>query len=1186
MPKIIGKLIAASVFVLTTFVLTACGGGGGGDNEDPPGSCVAGVETGFGGNIEDKPRHKDGGGKGGEGGGSAGAGGGLGKVLGGVISVNRLADGSLIGEKTTDTTDGLVTITVCDTSEPLLVTLKGATGARYYDEGKNTFVDFGPEQELHALVDRFDESIGVSAFTEAAYRYALNKFSGNSAAIAAGKSQLLKTGNVFGLKLDDVREANELVLNEINRVLTTDTRLSSIKSLPTPVDKLSSNSSFPVSSHGIAAAVTGGFVKMAANYLPTAAAPALSATEQLARDLTDGKLDGFALDGSPATLSADLFYDAVRFPVALDTGTRAVSQQFGQGSTFNLGAPIVDAMLVFTTAAKGKVHCADKFDSVALLKDGSVSVRRDVYETSICAGEKFKSSTVDPQFATDVKQIGGSYEAGFLVKNDGSLWSWGEGTCGYLGNGKAHGTVDTPTRIDGLADVTSIAAGSNFAVARDKEGHVYTWGVDRLGQLGMGNAKTDLTLCDLTSRGDIIGVDTGNAYRANLTPKRIETLNNIVSVYASGNTPIVLAVDQAGTVFQWGLSPDAQFSWLEPFPVPGISSVVSVAIAGNVFAVKSDGTVWGWGGNRLGNFGDGSTTSKPEPQQVPGLSDVVQIATDGGIFPVVLRRDGTIRYWGDDAHKTPTALKQVGAPKIRHIVGTTDNVLLYGEDGVIYGINTDSGTLVPLKLQEPATTAHVYTGTGTTTTTTFGGPPYCTYRVTLRDMKMTAVVDQNNNLSASLSTTMIESTVGDCPHLPIPRNTHSFSGVGTVASDGTDSGLHLNPSSSNLPQDTVFFNGRVTADGFLDGTVTVRRTDIPVTYGNFDWTVQSRILPLVDNGNSLSPFSAVVSNADSRMEFFIIDDNNQIQHNWQVLPNSYWSGFYFMDFRHDFVPKTVAARNADGTLEVFGIGPDNAVWHARQVPFDTAWSRWSSLGGDVKKIAVGANADGRLEVFAIGSDGALLRQAQIAPSGDWTYKWVDMNSEHGSDVTAARNQDGRQQLFLIGLDGQVRTAWQTSANGSWSSWSALGGAPANQVTWAANQDGRIELFIVRDGGVWQRWQTSANGGFSNDWVSMNRSAVAVTATQNQGGRIELFVIAPDNVPWHAWQQSLNGDWSSFATLGSGGWLSSFAVGQNEDGRLQVFGVGADRAVWSIWQDPAAGDGWSGWLNHGGTWRSF
>lgn len=65
------------------------------------------------------------------------------------------------------------------------------------------------------------------------------------------------------------------------------------------------------------------------------------------------------------------------------------------------------------------------------------------------------------------------------------------------------------------------------------------------------------------------------------------------------------------------------------------------------YALRSDGTVWSWGQEQLGELGDGIPYigSVTAPAQIPGLVDVVQVAAHRSAC-LVLQRDGTVKGWG------------------------------------------------------------------------------------------------------------------------------------------------------------------------------------------------------------------------------------------------------------------------------------------------------------------------------------------------------------------------------------------------------------------------------------------------------------------------------------------------------------------------------------------------------------
>lgn len=652
----------------------------------------------------------DGGSDGGGDGAGADGGGGLGKVLGGRITVTRTVDGALIGSALTHPVTGLVRIKAGPGAGPFLLTLEGVAGATYYDEGKNTLLPFGPGNVLHALVDRIDENLAVSPLTEAAYRYALNNFVADPARVREGTAPLLSTGSVATLTADQIRQANEAVRLEINRLLPQALQLPSVKSLPTPIDNTSASNALPVSRYGLAAVATGGLVRKANNYLPSSTLPALELTEQLARDLTDGAINGFALDGTPASVAAS-YYDVSRDAVELGATSASISAQFGSSTTLGLSPFVSDFTLAtFYGSTTASDSCEIQYDKAALTRDGRINLQRVTPRSGQrCLGPTGNTVQLLIGFVDDVRFVRAIYSQSFAVKDDGSVVAWGDANCGRLGDGSSSGRRDTPVPVIGLRDITSLAAGNFHGIGRDKQGFVYTWGANGQGQLGLGSGVSyDDNACNINaSRVGVAPV----LERAIFTPRRVPGLSDIVSVAADQQTS--LALDSAGRVYQWGSITTATRLFdnaIAPTLVPGLSAVSAVTTVGSFnLALRADGTVWGWGANTNGQSADGSSTPRPTPVQIPGLSDVVQIAGDAIGSAAALLRDGTVKLWDPrdfPVYTTPATYRicrvdgtgynyyfgdgtclslEVGPfPKMRHVWGNGFQLTFIGLDGKVY----------------------------------------------------------------------------------------------------------------------------------------------------------------------------------------------------------------------------------------------------------------------------------------------------------------------------------------------------------------------------------------------------------------------------------------------------------------------------------------------------------------------
>lgn len=242
----------------------------------------------------------------------------------------------------------------------------------------------------------------------------------------------------------------------------------------------------------------------------------------------------------------------------------------------------------------------------------------------------------------------------------------------------------------GTSTFVSIAAGVDFGLALKTDGTVLSWGSNFFGQLGNGGSPAQV-----------------------VTPTVIPGLSNVVAVAAGQWSAMALKKD--GTVWAWGDNHDGQVatgsftpSVAIPTQITALSGITAIAAGGGIMgAVKSDGTVWAWGDNALGELGNGlvgsgTTTGNSlccfaSPQQVQGLTGVTSIAM-GGSHTIAIRSDGSAWSWGFNLYgqlgngtlaKMGCSCVSTAAP-IPGIMGVTaaaaanDSSLLIKGDGTVW----------------------------------------------------------------------------------------------------------------------------------------------------------------------------------------------------------------------------------------------------------------------------------------------------------------------------------------------------------------------------------------------------------------------------------------------------------------------------------------------------------------------
>ncbi|MFA4986927.1 MAG: hypothetical protein WC712_10110 [Candidatus Brocadiia bacterium] len=312
-------------------------------------------------------------------------------------------------------------------------------------------------------------------------------------------------------------------------------------------------------------------------------------------------------------------------------------------------------------------HISGLYDAV-LLSAGdkhSLAVRRD---GSVWAwgyngsGQLGTGSTTDESAPVLINGLGlcvavaTGLDHSVALSADGSVYAWGLNEYGQLGDGTTT-AQDVPVPVPGLANIIAIAAGSDFSTAVSASGTVYAWGNNAQGQLGVPTIPNSLTPVVVTnlSVSTVYSLKAGQKHSFALDASghvwswgnnaqgalglgdtvtrfaaiRIPTLSNVTQIASGYNCGFALLAD--GTVRAWGINTSGilgdgtNTTRLSPVAVNGISDVVDVRAKSNIqYALKSTGAVWTWG------------YSTPIQDATPPGEEEVYYAQPGSFFVLML----------------------------------------------------------------------------------------------------------------------------------------------------------------------------------------------------------------------------------------------------------------------------------------------------------------------------------------------------------------------------------------------------------------------------------------------------------------------------------------------------------------------------------------------------------------------
>ena len=283
---------------------------------------------------------------------------------------------------------------------------------------------------------------------------------------------------------------------------------------------------------------------------------------------------------------------------------------------------------------------------------------------------------------TDWCQVSVGNTTTLAIKSSGALFAWGENSLGQIGDNTTISKSSPVSVVGGFTDWCQVSAGSAHNVALRTNGTAWAWGFNNSGRLG------DNTTINKSSPVSVVGGFTdwckvsagfshslgirtngtlwgwgynGSGRIGNNSTVAVSSPVSVVGGFtdwtqASGGTSHTVALRSNGTVWTWGsnavgeLGDNTVVAKSSPVSVVGGFTDWCQVSAGNSHnaGVRTNGTIWAWGFNTSGRLGDGSSVTKSSPVSVVGgFTDWCQVSTAPD-HTLAVRTNGTIWAWGSN----------------------------------------------------------------------------------------------------------------------------------------------------------------------------------------------------------------------------------------------------------------------------------------------------------------------------------------------------------------------------------------------------------------------------------------------------------------------------------------------------------------------------------------------------------
>ena len=264
---------------------------------------------------------------------------------------------------------------------------------------------------------------------------------------------------------------------------------------------------------------------------------------------------------------------------------------------------------------------------IATKTDGTLWSWGDAYQGALGLNDSGINRSSPQQIPgtqwTDVVLNGYNQSPGGALKNDGTLWMWGNGENGATAQNSEQ-DFSSPVQVPGT-EWSYVEMASRSVISLKTDGTCWVWGRDM---------------------GGFLGLNTNNVARS--SPTQVPGTWSSVSA----NYWQRFGIKTDGTLWSWGNGTSGgqgqndRVNRSSPKQIPGTQwSAVSSGSYSDVMAIKTDGTLWSWGDNGTGMLGLNDTTPRSSPIQIPG--------TQWSGTPVKFvytsfckKTDGTMWAWG------------------------------------------------------------------------------------------------------------------------------------------------------------------------------------------------------------------------------------------------------------------------------------------------------------------------------------------------------------------------------------------------------------------------------------------------------------------------------------------------------------------------------------------------------------